>query len=362
MNDGKCGAPFARTPEFNNRTTLRHAIAGVLAAGALIVGAGADARIVSVTMSAPTVAFGGFNFPGVGQYVKITGVAYAEVDPADPRNSLITDIALAQDQPAGLVNGLPQPGKTRRDKVGYTLNFYILKPANLAAVNPALSGYGKMMYEPPNRGGKTWTALGPRHGGGNDPATITNTTTLQNSFLMPSGYHVGVERMGATCHRRQHRNHADAGCRPADRQGPWWKHDNRTGLRIRHVRHDRSELSGGVAGQEPCDPHPPRSHQRHAGGGARDELAIQRRRNAISPLGREPSVSHDIYEFRYTAKDPISPASASLLSATSIPGSSTDQPPKATRWPGYIQRIYTEISSQPGRMLNDFREARVQRG
>jgi hypothetical protein len=45
-----------------------------------------------------------------------------------------------------------------------------------------------MMYEPPNRGGKTWTALGRVSGGGNDPATITDPTILENSFLMPRGY------------------------------------------------------------------------------------------------------------------------------------------------------------------------------
>jgi hypothetical protein len=28
MNDGKCGAPFARTPEFNKRRLLRHANRG----------------------------------------------------------------------------------------------------------------------------------------------------------------------------------------------------------------------------------------------------------------------------------------------------------------------------------------------
>ncbi len=44
------------------------------------------------------------------------------------------------------------------------------------------------MYEPPNRGGKTWTALGRVSGGGDDPATITDPTILANSFLMPRGY------------------------------------------------------------------------------------------------------------------------------------------------------------------------------
>src|SRR5215813_10497145 len=99
----------------------------------LLISALAEARVVSVTMSAPTVAFGGYSFPGVGQYVKITGVAYAEVDPTDRRNNVIVDIALAQTQPA-----TGQPGKTPGGKVAYLLNFYILKPANLSQVDKNL--------------------------------------------------------------------------------------------------------------------------------------------------------------------------------------------------------------------------------
>src|SRR5262245_20332161 len=111
-----------------------------------------EARVVKiVSMSTPTVAFGGYSWPGVGQYEKITGVAYAEVDPADRRNKEIVDITLAAPQ-----TGADTPGKTVGGKVGYLLNFYILKPVSLANVDPSLNGYGKVMYEPPNRGGKTW--------------------------------------------------------------------------------------------------------------------------------------------------------------------------------------------------------------
>ena len=170
-----------KTKTLIHRTRVSIAVA--LAAGAVLAAPVAESRVVSVTMSAPTIAFGGFSFPGVGQYVKITGVAYAEVDPADHRNSLIVDIGLAQTQPGAL-----QPGKTSSGKVAYLLNFYILKPADLSKVDPKLNGHGKVMYEPPNRGGKTWTALGRVTGGGNDPATITDPTVLANSFLMPRGY------------------------------------------------------------------------------------------------------------------------------------------------------------------------------
>src|SRR4029434_2340995 len=142
-----------------------------------------EARVISVQLSAPTIACGGYSWPSVGQYEKITGVAYAEVDPADRRNSVIVDIGLAQTQAAA-----GQPGKTASGKVAYLLNFYILKPVNLNAVDRSLNGYGKVMYEPPNRGNKTWTTLGRVTGGGNDPATITDPTILANSFLMPRGY------------------------------------------------------------------------------------------------------------------------------------------------------------------------------
>ncbi len=65
----------------------------------LLIPAFSEARIISVQLSAPTIAFGGFSWPGVGQYEKITGVAYAEVDPADRRNSVIVDICVPRRSP-----------------------------------------------------------------------------------------------------------------------------------------------------------------------------------------------------------------------------------------------------------------------
>lgn len=166
------------TAQFRKQTATLWSIVALL-----LIPAFGEARIISVQLNAPTIAFGGYSWPGVGKYEKITGVAYAEVDPADRRNAVIVDIGLAEPQAAP-----GQPGKTPNGKVAYLLNFYILKPINLNQVDRKLNGYGKMMYEPPNRGGKTWTALGRVTGGGNDPATITDPTILANSFLMPRGY------------------------------------------------------------------------------------------------------------------------------------------------------------------------------
>ena len=74
--------------------------------------------------------------------------------------------------------------------------------------------------------------------------------------------------------------------------------------------------------------------------------------------GRHDFVANDIYEFSYTAKDPtvngvgfaaVRDWNASLRYATQ------DDFGTPNPLAGDITRIYTEISSQPGRLLNDFR-------
>ena len=95
------------------------------------------------TTESPT--FGGYSWPGVGQYEKIVGKAFGEVDPHDPKNAVIVDIQLAPRNASG--------------NVEYAFDFYILKPIDLS------KGAHKVMYEPPNRGGKTLGALQSRPGG-----------------------------------------------------------------------------------------------------------------------------------------------------------------------------------------------------
>jgi hypothetical protein len=87
---------------------------------ALVVGvvAPTEARIIRVqivTTESPT--FGGYSWPGVGQYEKIVGKAFGEVDPGDPKNALIADIGLAPRNADG--------------NVEYSFDFYILKPIDL---------------------------------------------------------------------------------------------------------------------------------------------------------------------------------------------------------------------------------------
>jgi hypothetical protein len=322
----------------------------------LLIPAFSEARIISVQMSAPTIAFGGYSWPGVGQYEKITGVAYAEVDPADHRNAIIVDIGLAQTQAAP-----GQPGKTPKGKVAYLLNFYILKPVNLNQVDRSLNGYGKMMYEPPNRGGKTWTALGRVTGGGNDPATITDPTILANSFLMPRGYTLvwsGWEPLGvslANLGTTQTQAVALPIAKNADGStitGPAYEYIVTTGnsFALSYPAADTTDKTTAVL-----------THRVHLDDVPQVVPAGNWNYNAdgtaITLTGG--FVANDVYEFSYTAKDPTVAALgfAAIRDWVSwLRYEAQDHNGTPNPLANYITRIYTEISSQPGRMFNDFRK------
>ena len=339
----------------SKRNLLSVSIASALTVGALTLTPTVDARVVSVQMSAPTIAFGGYSFPGVGQYVKITGVAYAEVDPSDSRNAVIVDLGLAQPQ----ATPGNSPGKTAGGKVAYLLNFYILKPANLSAVDHSLNGYGKVMYEPPNRGGKTWTALGRVTGGGNDPATITDPTVLANSFLMPRGYTLvwsGWEPLGVSL-ANIGTTQTQAAVLPIAKgaggstiTGPAYEYNTSASFSLSYPAATLDKSLATLTHRVHLDDVPqvvPTANWQYNATGT-----------AVSPLGAGTSVANDIYEFSYIAKDP-SIAGLGFAAVRDINSwlkyAATDDLGTANPLAGYITRIYTEISSQPGRMLNDYR-------
>jgi alpha/beta hydrolase family protein len=327
----------------------------------LLIPAFSQARVVSVQMNAPTIAFGGYSWPGVGQYEKITGVAYAEVDPVDHRNAIIVDIGLAEPQAAP-----GQPGKTLSGKVGYLLNFYILKPVNLNQVDRKLNGYGKMMYEPPNRGGKTWTALGRVSGGGDDPATITDPTILANSFLMPRGYTIvwsGWEPLVPLANLSTALNASVALPIAKNADGlPI------TGPAYEYIVAGNSTTSSFTLSYPAADPGDKTTavltHRIHLDDVPQVVPASGWTYNATGTPGTAISlvggnfVANDIYEFSYTAKNPTVAGLGFAAVRDWVSWLRYEaQDDNGTRNPlaNYITRIYTEISSQPGRMFNDFR-------
>src|SRR6266403_1699510 len=171
------GTRRARLPRFKEalmNPRLRRLVPCLFATALLTTWAApgvADARITKVaidTVLSQSPTFGGYSWPGVGQYEKVVGTAFGEVNPLDPQNAVIVDIQLA-----------PRNG---RGNVEYSFDFYILKPVDLS------KGAHKVMYEPPNRGRKTWASLGRFPAGGNDPGSVTDPAVLANAFLMPRGY------------------------------------------------------------------------------------------------------------------------------------------------------------------------------
>ena len=343
------------TAQFRKQTAILWSIVALL-----LIPAFSEARVISVQLSAPTFAFGGYSWPGVGQYEKITGVAYGEVDPADWRNAIIVDIGLAEPQAAP-----GQPGKTPNGKVAYLLNFYILKPINLNQVDRKLIGYGKMMYEPPNRGGKTWTALGRVNGGGDDPATITDPAILANSFIMPRGYTVvwsgwdplvplanlahRAERVGLRCRLRKTRT-----AQP----------DHGSGIRIHRDLGERHSTISYPAADTADKTTAVLTHRVHLDDvpqvSSREQIGITTRPERPLRLTGTAFIANDIYEFSYTAKDPVRGRSRLCgRFAIGFPGCATRRRTTTvgpTRWPTTSPGSIPKSSSQPGRMLNDFRK------
>ncbi|HEY3565109.1 MAG TPA: hypothetical protein VGL96_08900, partial [Casimicrobiaceae bacterium] len=84
-----------------------------------VVALPAEARITDLQINKlESPAFGGMSFGSVGQYETLTGVAYGEVDPKDPRNAIITDIALAPRNARGMVE--------------YSMDVVITKPIDMS--------------------------------------------------------------------------------------------------------------------------------------------------------------------------------------------------------------------------------------
>lgn len=127
-------------------------------------------RIVIDSVQSPT--FDGLSFGQVGQYEKLVGRAYGELDPDSPLNAVITDIELAP--------------RNARGRVEYSTDFYILKPRDPARGNRVL------LFDVTNRGNKiTYLPLNfpfrapPEFPPINDPCTAQDAGT---GYLMRQGY------------------------------------------------------------------------------------------------------------------------------------------------------------------------------
>src|SRR5215203_2539618 len=126
-------SPMADAPS----RTLARSVRILACASALLVAPAreAAAHIVRIEIvSRETPAFGGRRFGTVGQYERIVGRAYGEVDPRDRRNALINDILLAPRNARGMVE--------------YVATFTLLRPMDASKSN------GVLLHDMVNRGNK----------------------------------------------------------------------------------------------------------------------------------------------------------------------------------------------------------------
>lgn len=119
---------------------MKQTLLGSAALAWLVLGAtlgfspDADARVTRILLNSPTAPFGSTSFGNVGAYEQIDGVAFGELDPRDPLNAVIQDIALAP--------------RNARGNIEYSTTVSILKPVDESRGNHT------MLFEIVNRGNK----------------------------------------------------------------------------------------------------------------------------------------------------------------------------------------------------------------
>jgi hypothetical protein len=100
-----------------------------------LVGVPAQARVTRIVIDKIiSPAFDGQSYGDVGTYETLQGRAYGELDPADPHNAIIQDIALAP--------------KNARGRIEYMATFYLVKPVDMQKSS------GLLWHFVPNRGGR----------------------------------------------------------------------------------------------------------------------------------------------------------------------------------------------------------------
>jgi hypothetical protein len=148
---------------------MRHPLAAVaigVLAWAIFPSAG-EAKITRIEILKSEPAFSGERFGEVGRYQHLSGRVAGELDPADPTNAIIQDIALAPRNAHGMVE--------------YSTDIELLKPEDVTRGNRIL------LFEVNNRGNKL--ALGNFNEGvaGNLPDR-NGLTSPGDGWLMRQGY------------------------------------------------------------------------------------------------------------------------------------------------------------------------------
>jgi len=270
----------------------------------------------------------------VGPYEKLRGRAFGEIDPADPRNAVITDLSRAP--------------RNARGRVEYSMDIFILKPVDLK------KGNHRVFLDFNNRGEMRVAAL-------NDAALSNNpgkATDAGAGFIMNLGYSIvgngwdfgaSSDDDGMTISVPVAKN-ADG----SPITGPSYEYINfddakslRYELTYPAATLDKAKATLTVrAGLADAPVTVPASGWEYA-----DAKTIR-----LLPAGTPFKQSH-IYEFSYTARDPV--VAAVGLAATRdfvsfLRHAARDEAGTPNPLAGDVRYAYSFSISQPSRALNDF--------
>jgi hypothetical protein len=322
----------------------RSAMAGVAVITTAICGlappAGAGVTKIEIaTVESPT--FGGKNFGTVGQYERLSGRVSGEVDPNDPLNGVIVDLALAPRNAKGMV--------------GYSLEFQILRPVDRS------KGNRRLIYDITNRGRTIALDLF------NESRTPNDTTTsgdAGNGFLMNKGFTI-----------------LDSGWDPTVRGNTSFKSTapiakNPDGSAITGLVLDEFVIDTGASPATERLSYPAATPDK-----SRAQLTV-RKNYADEPTvvaaaewdfadeslnsiklkagkfgGPGTFGPTALYEFTYVARDPVVAGLGLAMIrdlATFLRTAQTDEGGTANPLSGNVDYLYTTCSSQPCRAMHDY--------
>jgi hypothetical protein len=270
----------------------------------------------------------------VGRYEKLRGTAYGEIDPADPRNAVITDIALAP--------------RNARGRVEYSMDVFILKPIDLQ------KGNHRVILDVNNRGDMRVAAL-------ND-ASLTNNPTRAadagNGFVMDLGYTVvgsGWD-VGATSGEDRMTIAAPVARNPDGSSITGMSYEYINFDAAKSVRYELTYPAATLDRSKATLTVRARLDDRPVTVASDKWEYVDAKTIRLLPAGTPFRQSH-VYEFTYTAKDPV--VAAVGLAATRdlvafLRHAARDEAASPNPLAGDVQQVYTFSISQPSRMLNDF--------
>ena len=299
----------------------------------------ANARITRIEITrVERPIFEGRSFGSVGPYEKLAGRAFGEVDPKDPRNAVIVDIANAPTNARGMV--------------AYDTDIMILKPVNLAA------GNHRVLLEVNNRGSLlSFSQLNDARSGGNDP---TSAVDAGNGFLMRQGYTILTAGWDVSADPGGGRftirvpvaRNPDGSSIVGPAMEEFVVDDARAtigSLTYQAATLDKSQASLTVRTRYQDTPMPVAADKWQYADAAGTTIRL-------APQGT-PVVPGTLYAFTYQAKDPLVAGlgfAALRDIASFLRSASTDDAGTANPLAGAIQYIHTACVSQPCRLLHDF--------